>query len=166
MRKVLCQSFSVRCLDIMHMNENVRWCSFKMWVTDLWRRAEMHPSDSLGARGGTMATSVALSPLVWLLALCEKSQSCVGFWANSKTASGNPRGQALSTGLTSSWRAAAITFSAFILNSERSGFRWTCLRLVHGSFTPMCSFFYSGSCQLLQSSSVSPWQRRQCLCIS
>lgn len=78
-----------------------------------------------GVRGGTMASSVVLSPFVWLLALCEGSQSCVGFWANSKTASGNPWGQALSTGLMSSWRATAITFSDFILHSERSSFRWT-----------------------------------------
>lgn len=63
--------------------------------------------------GPTIKSSVMVSHLIWLLALCEKSQSCVWFGANSKTrALTNPWDQALSVGLTSS-RHAPITFSGF-----------------------------------------------------
>lgn len=53
--------------------------------------------------GSTIESSVVVGHQIWLLALCEKSQSCVWFGANSKTrALANPWDQALSVGLTSS----------------------------------------------------------------
>lgn len=65
----------------------------------------------------TIDSSVTVSHLIWLLALCEESQSCVWFGANSKTrALDNPWDQALSVGLTSS-RNALITFSGITPNT-------------------------------------------------
>ncbi len=65
--------------------------------------------------GPTIENSVMVSCLIWLLALCEKSQSCVWFGANSKTrVLAKPWDQALAVGLTSS-RHVLITFSGFIL---------------------------------------------------
>lgn len=65
----------------------------------------------------TIDSSVTVSHLIWLLALCEESQSCVWFGANSKTrALANPWDQALSVGLTSS-RNALITFSGITPNT-------------------------------------------------
>lgn len=53
--------------------------------------------------GPTIESSVVVSQLISLLALCEKSQSCVWFGANSKTrALTNPCVQSVSFGLTSS----------------------------------------------------------------
>lgn len=65
----------------------------------------------------TIDSSVTVSHLIWLLALCEESQSCVWFGANSKTrVLANPWDQALSVGLTSS-RNALITFSRITPNT-------------------------------------------------
>lgn len=59
-------------------------------------------------------SSVVVSRLLWLLALCEKSQSCVWFGANSKTrALANPWAQALPAALTNS-RRALITFTGLV----------------------------------------------------
>lgn len=64
------------------MGNIVWWCEFNMWwETDLWRRGEMHPSDSWPHNRELCCgkPSDLTAGFVW------ESQSCVWFGDNSKT---------------------------------------------------------------------------------